>query len=196
MVPTFYLPCDLKHLLCRKQIWHIVRSWQLPENCTCSLLGMLQPGSTPAPQPPSRNVPAGLNTCTSLFFTLRFSPGRQPSACRTGELYLLAAGDAAAGLDSCAAASCEECSGRAQHLHLTLLHTEILSESPAFRRLHWRHVSCSWLGMLLPGSTPALQPPARNVPAGLNTYTSLFFKLRSSPNHRPSAGHTGQSFLD
>jgi hypothetical protein len=94
------------------------------ESCSCALLGMLRPGSTPAPQPPStrRNDPAGLITCTSLFLALSSSPSRLPSASRTGEL-------------------CRPLRGMP----------------------------------LLPGSTPAPQPPSRNVPAGLNTYTSLFF---------------------
>jgi hypothetical protein len=64
----------------------------------------------------------------------------------------------------------DECSGRAQHLHLTLPRNEILSASSAFRRPHWRlylaHISgCCGRAQLLrrslsprtfrPGSTPA-----------------------------------------
>jgi hypothetical protein len=112
-------------------------------DCPCSRLRKLRPGSTPAPQPSSRNVPAG-----------------------------------------------------ARHPNLTLLHNRDHLRAAGLPPASSENRSCSLPGMLLPGSTPAPQSPSRNVPAGLNTYTSLFLTLRSSPGRRSSAGCIGELFLD
>jgi hypothetical protein len=60
----------------------------------------------------SRDVPAGAQRPASPSFALKSSPRRGHDARHTGELFLLTARDAAAGLNSCTVASLEESSGR------------------------------------------------------------------------------------
>jgi hypothetical protein len=116
----------------------------------------------------------GLDTRTSLFLTLRSSPSRRSSASRIGEPLLLTARDAAAGLNSCTAVSLEECSGRSQHLHLTLPYTET-SPSPWYAAGRTGEQFLDWdaAAAVQPGSTPAPLSPSKNVPAGLSTCTRL-----------------------
>jgi hypothetical protein len=132
------------------------------ENSILFGLGMQQPGLAPPQQTPIqlRNVLAGLNICTSLFLTLKSTPSRQPSAGSLENSSLLWLGMLQPG--STPAPQYPPSRGMfrpagSPHLHLTFPHSEILSESPAFCRQHWRPVSCTLLGMLRPGSTPAQQ---------------------------------------
>jgi hypothetical protein len=134
--------------------------------------------SGPAPLSPSRNVPAGLNTCTSLFFTLRPDYLLRVSCLLPVALdnsSLLTIRDASAGLNSCTTASLEECSqaGQAQHLHLTLPHTEMFSELPACR---WPAGSTGELFLLA----------ATDAAAGLNSCTAASLEECSGRGSTPA----------
>jgi hypothetical protein len=129
------------------------------------------------PHSPLRNVPGRRGAHPGSFFlaaALRSSLIRRPGHARRSSHWhwktVLAPSGAAAGLNSCAAASLEKCSGRVQHLHPGLtLHVPTLrralrssppaSRRPQSRRLHWKTVlahcqGCCGRAQLLRRSLP------------------------------------------
>jgi hypothetical protein len=123
---------------------------------------------------PKRNIPAGLNTCTSLFLAPKSTPSRRPSAGRLENSNLLWLWMLLPGSTPAPQYTPEECSGQAQHLHLTLPQPGILSESPAFSRSPWR--TSYWQQLVL----------FRGAAAGLNSCTALFPRGMLRPGSTPA----------
>jgi hypothetical protein len=175
--------------------------------------------SASCPHSPLRNVPGRRGAHPGSFFlaaALRSSLIRRPGHARRSSHWhwktVLAPRGAAAGLNSCAAASLEKCSGRVQHLHPGLtLHvphtqagTEILSagqSQASVTPVALENCTCSLPGVLRPGSTPAPQPPSRRMFQPSHSVRFSPSRRSSSPGAAaagpgPGRTGTGELFLD